>query len=197
MMYENVADIRTESLAELLGAIDKEVAPALQRDLEQARARSNRSIRKRTPFISFSLGKSELALDIGFILEVGELPPITRLPNLPPWIHGITQIRGEVFSVVDFMVLFDLPHRNQSRVKKSSVLFAYHDFKFCLVVDKITGVVHIDRQHDHLGEQEMQPGDPLASLSDLLAGVFQTEHRRIHVLDSEKLGQSSLLRKWR
>lgn len=197
MMYESVTDIRTESLAELLGAIDKEVASALQRDLEQVKARSNRSIRKRTPFISFSLGKSELALDIGFILEVGELPPITRLPNLPPWIQGITQIRGDVFSVIDFMVLFDLPHRNQSRMKKSSVLFAYHDFKFCLIVDKITGVVHIDRQYDHLGEGEMQPGDPLIALSDLLAGVFQTEHRRIHILDSEKLGQSPLLRKWR
>ncbi|MGE4559453.1 MAG: chemotaxis protein CheW [Desulfobulbus sp.] len=196
-MYESVTDIRTESLAELLGAIDKEVASALQRDLEQVKARSNRSIRKRTPFISFSLGKSELALDIGFILEVGELPPITRLPNLPPWIQGITQIRGDVFSVIDFMVLFDLPHRNQSRMKKSSVLFAYHDFKFCLIVDKITGVVHIDRQYDHLEEGEMQPGDPLIALSDLLAGVFQTEHRRIHILDSEKLGQSPLLRKWR
>ncbi|MGD9948995.1 MAG: chemotaxis protein CheW [Desulfobulbus sp.] len=197
MMHGKVADTQGKTLAELLGAIDEEVAPVLQWDLEQTRANAHRSIRKRTPFISFFLGNDELALDIGSILELGELPPVTRLPNLPTWIRGITQIRGEVLSVVDFVTLFDIPHRNQSRVKKPYLLFAYHDFKCCLIVDKITGVVHIDRQLDHFEKHNMQQGSSLAPLSDLLLGAFQTEHRTINVLDSEKIGQTPLLRKWR
>src|SRR5262245_64454713 len=38
--------------------------------------------------------------------EVALPPPVTRLPNLPAWIRGLTNVRGTLIPVVDLAVAF-------------------------------------------------------------------------------------------
>lgn len=185
------------SITDLLRQIDDETSPSLQRDLEYIRHTSSRKLRKRKPYICFLLGDHELGIDINSIQEIGELPPITRLPNLPFWIPGITQIRGEILSVVDLSLLFNLPPSKLTRTKSSFILFINQDFKFCLIVDKITGVVRIDTDHDALEEVNLDQQAPMKHLSDLLQGLIRTDQRVIHLLDSEKVAMTPQLRQWR
>jgi len=185
------------SITDLLRQIDDETSPSLQRDLEYIRHTSTRKSRKRKPYICFLLGENELGIDINSIQEIGELPTITRLPNLPFWIPGITQIRGEILSVVDFSRLFSLPPSKLTRTKYSFILFINQDFKFCLIVDKITGVVRIDTDHDALEEVNPDQHASMKHISDLLQGLIRTEQRVIHLLDSEKIAITPQLRQWR
>lgn len=185
------------SITDLLCQIDEETSPSLQRDLEFIRLSSSRKLRKRKPYICFLLGENELGIDINSIQEIGELPTITRLPNLPFWIPGITQIRGEILSVVDFSHLFNLPPSRLTRTRHSFILFTNQDFKFCLIVDKITGVVRIDTDHDALEEVNLDQQTPMKHVSGLLQGLIRTEQRVIHLLDSEKVAMTPQLRQWR
>lgn len=42
------------------------------------------------------------------LVEIVPLPAVTPLPGTPAWLTGITQVRGELMSVVDLARLFDL-----------------------------------------------------------------------------------------
>ena len=195
MSQQQLSNGQEGSLQALLASIDLETAPSLKRDMDTLKERATRNIRKKKPYISFMLGKNEMALSIQSVQEIGYLPTVTPLPNLPPWIRGIVQIRGEILSVVDFVVLFGLQDERGGSFKRSYILFKQQNFKFCLVVNRITGVVNFDEQRDHLGAYSEQ-ADNLAQLSVFFKGVLAVDNRNVCILDSEKLGNSSLIRKW-
>lgn len=197
MTLDKEPDVATRSIIDILQQIDDEVTPSLQQDLEQIKNSSKQTFRKRKPYISFTLGPNEFAIDIDAVQEIGELPAITRLPNLPHWILGITQIRGEVLSAVDFSLLFDLPTVQQYKTKKSYIIFIYQDFKCCFVVDRITGVVRIDNNDESFEHISFDANSPMHNITDLLQGIIHSEQRIIHFLQSEKVALSPRLRQWR
>ncbi|MBU1564778.1 MAG: chemotaxis protein CheW [Proteobacteria bacterium] len=57
---------------------------------------------KLTKYILVATGNLHLAIAIDDLSEVGPLPVITFLPNLPEWIQGIVNVRSEIISVIDF-----------------------------------------------------------------------------------------------
>jgi purine-binding chemotaxis protein CheW len=193
---QQVSNGQKGSLQALLASIDRETAPALKRDADFLKERSTRNLRRKKPYISFMLGSNEMALPLQSVQEIGYLPTITPLPNLPSWIRGITQIRGEVLSVVDFLVLFGLSDVRGVSLKRSYILFRQQDFKFCLMVNRITGVVNFDELHDSLGVFSSEQGDNLTQLSFFFKGILTVDQRKVCILDSEKLGNASMIRKW-
>lgn len=52
-------------------------------------------------FLSFRIGKEIYGLPIDYVQEIIPLYPITRVPNAPPEIVGITSIRGMVLPVIN------------------------------------------------------------------------------------------------
>lgn len=195
---QHIANGEERSLQTLIDSIDLETAPSLKRDMEVLKERATRNVRKKKPYISFMLGSQEMALSIQSIQEIGYLPTVTPLPNLPSWIRGIVQIRSEILSVVDFIVLFglDYEHARASGLNRSYLLFKQQDFKFCLVVNRITGVVNFDEQRDQLGVVPSDQTDTLNQLTLFFKGILTVDNRKICILDSEKLGNASMIRKW-
>jgi len=181
------------SLHALLAAIDRETAQELVLDAALLKERAARNIRKKKPHITFLLGQDEMALPIGSVQEIGYLPPVTPLPNIPPWIRGIVQIRGEILSVVDCCQLFGIRETGHY-LRPSYILFAHKELKFCLMVGRITGVVNVDDQHNPLLPfSSDEYGEHLSELSALFRGVYLMDKRTVHILDDKKMGSSSLI----
>lgn len=65
---------------------------------------------------------AKLAIAIDGLAEIGPMPPITPLPNLPLWIHGIVNQRGEIVSVIDLNLLFHKGETVETYGKKLAVL---------------------------------------------------------------------------
>ncbi len=185
------------SLLALLESIDREIQPALVRDMELGKERAARNIRRKKPYIAFTLGAHEMALPVDSVQEIGEMPTVTPLPNLPPWIKGIIQNRGEILSVVDFMTLFGIEEKRSLGARRSCLFFKWYDLRFCLPVGRIMGIVNIDEQRDNLQPVEALQANKPGRLSEFVKGVFSMDNRNICLLDNEKLGTSSLIRKWR
>lgn len=183
------------SLLSLLAAIDRENAQELAQDAALLKERAAQNIRKREPCIAFLLGNDEMALPIGSVQEVGHLPAVTPLPNIPPWIRGIVQIRGEVLSVVDGCMLFEIKERRR-HPQPFYVLFKQRELKFCLMADRIIGVVSLDEQRDPLLPFSSEDSAHLSRLAPFFRGVYTVDKRKVHILDGEKLGSSSLILKW-
>lgn len=58
--------------------------------------------------VSFSLAHEEYAIEITKVKEVILLAGITRVPQMPPWIEGVINLRGSVIPVVDLRKRFAL-----------------------------------------------------------------------------------------
>lgn len=185
------------TLQSLLDHIDRITVPALLHDLERSKERSLKEQRVRTLHITFIVGWYEMALPLGAMQEIGDMPTITPLPHLPAWIKGIVQIRGEILSVVDFQQLFKLREDRRRSPKTSYILFAQDDFKFCLAASRITGILNVDEQYDRLEACSQDEQQHCAEMLEFINGVLVKDSRRIFILDRAALGSTQKIRQWR
>ncbi len=59
--------------------------------------------------VSFVLDDVEYGVDILSVHEILRFPELTRLPNTPPFIKGVINLRGNVIPVVDMRIRFGFP----------------------------------------------------------------------------------------
>ena len=59
--------------------------------------------------VSFMIDETEYAIDILVVNEILRYPEITRLPNVPKFIRGVINLRGNVIPVVDVRTRFGFP----------------------------------------------------------------------------------------
>lgn len=92
-------------------------------------------------YLLFTLAGGRYAVAVPTILEIGRVPPITPVPNVPPWIRGVINLRGDILSVIDIRVFLGfeaLPQLETSRLVV--VQSAQGDLTTSLVVDQILGI---------------------------------------------------------
>ena len=57
-----------------------------------------------TMVVTLALGKEVCALEVGIVREILDSGPITRLPEAPPFLAGVIDVRGETVPVIDLRV---------------------------------------------------------------------------------------------
>ncbi|NLO27160.1 MAG: purine-binding chemotaxis protein CheW [Actinobacteria bacterium] len=128
--------------------------------------------------LEFSLGPERYAFETSFVREVFPLIEITPLPNVPPYILGVVNVRGRILSVMDIRRLMDFVNVGLTNLNKAIILHN-GEMELAVLADEIAGVYAID------GDQGQRA---LATLSgkreEYLKGVTQD---RVVVLDAEKL----------
>jgi purine-binding chemotaxis protein CheW len=116
-------------------------------DLDEALLRAPQTDRREVPeaetprkYILVTTGSLNLAIAIDDLAEVGPLPALTFLPNLPSWIQGIGNIRGEIVSVIDLPEFLGLP--NAVKAEGSRFVVVRHEkMKVGIRLDRIVGTV--------------------------------------------------------
>jgi purine-binding chemotaxis protein CheW len=94
--------------------------------------------------IEFRLASEAYAIEYSFVREVHPLRDFTPLPGTPPFVLGIVNLRGQIISVVDLRVFFNLPARGLGDLNK--VIVVRDDgMEFGILADEVTGVRTIPR----------------------------------------------------
>lgn len=134
-------------------------------------------------FVLTELGSLRMALPIDGLAEVGPLPAITPLPNLPDWILGIVNVRSEIISVVDLAKFLDLPG-NGDQSADQLVVLRHREMRTALPIGRIYGTV--SRCQD---EQNMPlPPEITKEKREFFApGGFQVDDRAYVVLDVQQV----------
>lgn len=91
-------------------------------------------------YILVAIGSRSLAITIDSLAEVGSMPKITSLPNLPEWIKGIMNIRSEIISMIDLTGFLNEEKSDTRRDKKLLVL-REGKMKVGVGVDSVVGTV--------------------------------------------------------
>ncbi|MBL8173734.1 MAG: chemotaxis protein CheW [Bryobacterales bacterium] len=134
-------------------------------------------------YVVFSLAGTDYAVPVRDVAEIGRIPSITRLPNVPDFIRGITNLRGEVVPVLSLPVLLGL--QDNPATARGRVLFLQPRERVSstgLVVDEVKGIQRIQSQ-----QLEQVTGLVDDKVTAVLRGVHGRGDRLLNVLDLEQL----------
>lgn len=148
--------------------------------------------REEAQLIRFLLDDILLAVPLSNALEIGRRPAVTALPNLPGWVLGVGNIRGEIVSMVDLKAFFGITSAGSSGNQRFIVLRS-SEMKVGLVVDRILGIFTPDRAETSARDSLYLHGD--AETMAWTAYVSKTlplkDGTVLNILDTEKMLSSS------
>lgn len=131
--------------------------------------------------VEFTLGPEHYAFPSSLVREVFHLSEITPLPSLPPFVLGITNIRGRIISVIDIRRLLEFGDMGLTNLNRAIIL-AYNGMELAVLADEVVGVYASDANK----WQKTLP-TLVGKREAFLAGVTKD---RVVILDAERLLRS-------
>ncbi|NOZ24762.1 MAG: chemotaxis protein CheW [Nitrospirae bacterium] len=130
---------------------------------------------------SFRLGEEEYAIDISTVQEINRMTEITKVPNSPPYIEGVLNLRGRIIPAVNLRKKFGLPEREFDRHTRIMVV-DIEGTMVGLIVDAVSEVLR-------LAPETIEPAPEMATgvNSKYIKGVGKIDDRLIILLDLERL----------
>jgi len=93
--------------------------------------------------VEFILGKERFAIDLFDVKEVVEYTTITKLPNVPAYIKGIIDLRGEITTIIDLKHRLNITDGSQVAAESSRIIVLDNKItgtKIGILVDDVTSV---------------------------------------------------------
>jgi purine-binding chemotaxis protein CheW len=131
-------------------------------------------------WLVFSLGESSFGLPVADIREVMRVGPITRVPEAPFAVAGVTDLRGRVIPVVDLGARFDLEAVEVGEQSRIVVLDAEGRL-IGLLVDAVERVARI------LPSQKEDPDPDADDQPAAVVALYSWEDEQLRLLDVEEL----------
>ena len=131
--------------------------------------------------ISFAVGAEEYGLELLLVKEVIRMRQINWLPQAPPCMKGIINLRGDVIPIVDLRERFGLPSIDQTAMTRVIVVEA-EGRPVGMVVDSASQVVRVPAD-------QFEPPPPMmgAAAQRFITGVGKIDGKLITMVDAEKI----------
>jgi purine-binding chemotaxis protein CheW len=131
--------------------------------------------------VSFKLGSEEFGFDILKVQEINLMVDVTRVPNSPPYVEGVINLRGKVIPVVDLRKKLGMPVKE--RDKNTRIIVVELSGKIIgFVVDAVSEVLRIPKS-----VTEPPPSITSGGNADYITAVGKLNDRLLTLLDLDKI----------
>ena len=133
--------------------------------------------------VTFSLGGKDYGIDIMQVKEIAKFSQFTYVPNSPPFVRGVYNLRGDIISIVDLRLLFNLPVQQKPEgAAENGLILRVENNHIGVIVDEIDKVVGIS-------SDSIQPPHPIFGDINIkfISGVVENEGRLYIILDVERI----------
>ena len=139
-------------------------------------------------YLTFKLDKEIFGSTVNRVLEIIEVPKITRVPQAPEFMRGVINLRGRVLPVIDTRIKFgmnSIEDTVDTCIVVLSVEVDNQELVLGALVDAIQAVLEIE-------DEEIQdpPAFQSGYHSDLITGMVKRDEDFILMLDMEKVFSS-------
>jgi purine-binding chemotaxis protein CheW len=131
--------------------------------------------------VIFELGAEYFGIDISMVEGINKMLEITKIPQAPAYMEGITNLRGSVLPVIDLHKRFGM--EEQERTNETRIVVANMDgVKIGMVVSAVSEVLTIE-------DKVIEPPPPMVSNvnSEFIIGVAKIDKRLVILLDLKKV----------
>jgi purine-binding chemotaxis protein CheW len=128
--------------------------------------------------VEFLLGKEHFAINLFEVREVVEYTRITKLPDSPPYIRGIIDLRGEITTIIDIKQQMNIPQESDSDEKDSRIIVLDDKItksKIGIMVDDVLTVSTFTRS-------DVDSTSASGAKNDLIIGIIR---KNVKVRDSQ------------
>jgi len=131
--------------------------------------------------VIFELGAENYGIDIAAVEGIVKLQEITKIPQAPSCMEGITNLRGSVLPVIDLQKRFGM--ESQARTNETRIMVANVDgVKIGMIVSAVSEVLTIE-------DKVIEPSPPMVSNvnSEFIIGIAKIDKRLVILLDLAKV----------
>jgi len=131
--------------------------------------------------VIFELGTENFGIDIASVEGIVKVQEITKIPQAPSYLEGITNLRGDVLPVIDMQKRFGMSI--QEKTKETRIMVAnVENVKIGMIVTAVSEVLTID-------DSVIEPPPPMISNinSEFIIGVAKIDKRLVILLDLAKI----------
>jgi len=174
LMINTRAKIVLETVPAMDEPVAHEKAPLPEKKLE-----SQKNVEP-VQVVTFFLESEEFAIGLTDLQEIERVMNITPLPNVPPSILGVVNLRGKIVPVIDLRIKLGMaasPLTKQSRIMIVNVGGTLAG----LLVDSVKEVVQIEDD-----QVKAPPPLTLSVNDDFISGIMNLESRLVLLLDLKK-----------
>jgi purine-binding chemotaxis protein CheW len=133
--------------------------------------------------VTFRLGNEEFGVDILKVQEINRMMDITRIPNAPPFIEGVINLRGKIIPIVDLRKKLGFNNESGFSEKTTRIIVVELDgLVLGFIVDSVSEVLRIP-------ENTIEPPPSIVGgvESDYIEGVGKLDNRLLILLELKKL----------
>lgn len=143
-------------------------------------------------YLTFTLDKDMFALDISCVREILDMTDITRIPQAPPAVRGVVNVRGVAVPVVDLRLRFGMEETARTVHTRIVIVEIPNGDAFTVlgaIADSVKEVLELEP--DAIAPP---PSMGAAVTTDFLRGIGKSGGRFILILDIAKvLGTTDVL----
>ncbi len=175
---------RVTVLDDIVGRIDSDVAAAFgPGGMAGAAAEESAEHADLHQYVLFCLGDTDYAAPIENVLEIGLPIRTTPVPNVPEWLVGVANMRGDILSVVDLRMFLQTGSTEHTPTERILVAHSRHGTMMtALVVDGVRGIRSFD-ENRIIASAGLREGNT----APYQRGMYEYEQHVLEVLDLEKL----------
>lgn len=131
--------------------------------------------------VTFEVNGEEFAVDILRVQEINRMMELTRVPQSPPEVEGVINLRGRIIPVLDLRRRFGMPEAERTDQNRI-VVVDINSRVLGFIVDRVHEVLRID-------STIVEPAPEMISSidSDFIEGVGKLDDRLIILLELERL----------
>jgi purine-binding chemotaxis protein CheW len=136
-------------------------------------------------YLTFALATEEYGLPVLKVREIIKVMPITAVPQVPPHVRGVINLRGKVIPVIDLRLKFGLPSQDdtdQTCIVVVQVETTHQKRMMGLLVDGVSEVLNIAPQ-----DMEEPPAFGEQIRTDYMRGVAKVKGTVKILLDIDKV----------
>jgi len=141
---------------------------------------SGDGLRRELHLVTFVLDREEYGIPVVQVREVIRVGEITRVPQAPAHVRGVTNLRGRILPVVEIRTRLGLEPGVVSP-RSRIVVVEVHDRVIGLLVDAVLQVAKVP-----LDTVAPPPDEVLSPQADYISGVARWSSRLIILLELEK-----------
>jgi purine-binding chemotaxis protein CheW len=135
-------------------------------------------------FLSFRIGREIFAVSVKKVLEVLEKQNITEIPDVPDFVKGVINFRGDILPVIDTRIKFKVQVTDSDKFVVIVLEITENDksVRIGAIVDSVKDVIAVD-------DADIKPVPELGLKykGDFLSGMVKTEEGFTMILDINRV----------
>ena len=132
-------------------------------------------------YLTFRLGNEDYGIEIRYVTEIVGMQKITEVPDMPIFVKGVVNLRGQVIPVLDMRLRFHIESRSYDE-RTCIVVVNIEETQVGLVVDTVNEVRHLDDE-----QISPPPRTAGADSAQYIQGMGKVNEEVIILLEGQRL----------